>query len=99
MKEHQMVIIRNVFQCKPGQAKNLVKMIKETFAADPQMPKSRVMTDLSAGFWTVVLETEAPSLEQWEKQMSTVTSAAGRSPMDGYMELVTGGYREIFRVE
>jgi hypothetical protein len=94
-----MLVIRNVFHCKPGQAKNLVKMVKQSFTDNPQMPKARVMTDLSAGFWTVVLETEAASLEEWEKQMSTSTSQAGRSAMEGYMELVTGGYREIFRVE
>lgn len=94
-----MLIIRNVFQCKPGQAKNLVAMLKETFAANSEMPRSRVMTDLSAGFWTVVLETETASLEEWEKQMGAATSSAARAPMEGYMELVTGGYREIFRIE
>ncbi|MHB0970210.1 MAG: hypothetical protein ACYC7A_03025 [Thermoanaerobaculia bacterium] len=94
-----MVIIRNVFQCKPGQAKNLVALLKQTFVGSPGMPQARVMTDLSAGFWTVVLETEAASLEEWEKQMSASTASGARSPMEGYMELVTGGYREIFRVE
>ena len=93
-----MIVIRNVFHCKPGQAKNLVKMIKQTFADNPQMPKSRIMTDLSASFWTVVLETEAPSLEEFEKQMGSTTDSR-RSAMDGYMDLVTGGYREIFKIE
>ena len=94
-----MLVIRNIFHCKPGQAKNLVKMIKQTFTDNPQMPKARVMTDLSSSFWTVVLETESASLEEWEKQMSTTASSAQRSAMEGYMELVTGGYREIFKVE
>jgi len=93
-----MVVIRNVFQCKPGQAKNLVGLMKETFANNPSMPKARIMTDISAGFWTVVLETEMESLEAWEKDMAG-TSAEVRRAMGGYMDLVTGGYREIFRVE
>jgi hypothetical protein len=93
-----MLVIRNVFHCKPGKAKDLVAMMKETFAKVPDMPAPRLMTDISGGFWTVVLETEAESLDAWEKQMST-TSAEVRRAMGSYMELVTGGYREIFRVE
>ena len=93
-----MIVIRNVFQCKPGKAKDLVATMKETFAKMPDMPKPRLMTDVSAGFWTVVLETEAESLDAWEKQMAG-TSADARRAMSSYMDLVTGGYREIFRVE
>ncbi len=93
-----MIVIRNVFHCKPGQAKNLVKMMKETFAKNPSMGKARIMSDVSAGFWTVVLETEAESLDAWEKEMAG-TSADVRQAMAGYMDLVTGGHREIYRIE
>jgi len=93
-----MLIIRNVFHCKPGQAKAVVGKIQQTFA-QANMPKARILTDLSAGFWTVVLEVEAASLEDWEKQMQATGTADARRPMEGYMDLVTGGYREIFRVE
>ena len=99
-----MIVIRNVFHCKPGQAKNLVKMFKET-STQPGMEgtKTRVMTDLSAPFWTVVFETEAESLQAWENQMTALAAggerANTRDPMKGYMDLVEGGYREIFRVE
>jgi hypothetical protein len=93
-----VLVIRNVFHCKPGQAKNLVNQMKETFSKNPSMPKARIMTDVSAGFWTVVLETEAESLDAWEKEMAG-TSADVRRAMGGYMDLITGGYREIFRVE
>lgn len=93
-----MIVIRNVFHCKPGQAKNLVSMMKETFAKNPSMGKARIMSDVSAGFWTVVLETEAESLDAWEKEMAG-TSADVRKAMAGYMDLVTGGHREIYRIE
>jgi hypothetical protein len=94
-----MIVIRNVFQCKPGQAKNLVKMMKETAASNPQMKNARILTDACAGFWTVVLETEAESLTAFEKQFAESSTPEARKAMDGYMELVTGGYREIFKVE
>jgi hypothetical protein len=94
-----MVVIRNVFRCKPGQAKKLVKMFKET-AASGQMGKNRVMTDVASGFWTVVFETEAESLGAWEKQFEAMSAGSdARKGMEGYMDLVEGGYREIFRVE
>jgi len=99
-----MIVVRNVFRCKPGQAKNLVKMFKEV-SAQPGMEgmKTRVMTDLAASFWTVVFETEAESLEAWEKQMQAMAAggerATTRDPMKGYMDLVEGGHREIFRIE
>ena len=94
-----MLLIRNVFHCKPGQAKALIKMLKGTFGQSGPMANARVMTDVAAGFWTVVLETETESLEAWEKEFAAASSPDVRKPMEGYMELVTGGYREIFRIE
>jgi len=94
-----VLVIRNVFQCKPGQAKALVKMFKETMAR-AQMSKARVLTDVASSFWTVVFETEAESLGAWEQEFERMSARADlRKPMEGYMELVESGKREIFRVE
>jgi heme-degrading monooxygenase HmoA len=99
-----MIVIRNVFRCKPGQAKKLVAMFKET-TSQPGMEgmKTRVMTDIAAPFWTVVFETEAESLEAWEREMQSLAAGgdrgATRDPMKGYMDLVDGGHREIFKIE
>ena len=93
-----MIVIRNVFHCKPGQAKNLVKLMKQTFGQGG-LPSARVMTDLTGSNWTVVLEVEAESLEQWEKQFSATATTEARRPMEGYMDLVTGGHREIYKIE
>ena len=57
-----MLLIRNVFRCKPGKATALVKMFKETTSksqASGTMPNARVLTDIASGFWTVVFEMEA----------------------------------------
>ena len=92
-----MLVIRNVFQCKPGQAKALIASMKEMFANNPAMPKARFMTDISAAFWTVVLEIETESLADWDKQNAAAADA--RKGSQNYMDFVTGGYREIFKVE
>ncbi|HYM62388.1 MAG TPA: hypothetical protein VEZ11_16005 [Thermoanaerobaculia bacterium] len=98
-----MLLIRNVFHCKPGQAKVLVKMMKETLAATQAagvMSRGRVMTDIASTFWTVVLETEADSFEAWERESQAMgTRPELRKAMEGYMDLVEGGYREIFKIE
>jgi heme-degrading monooxygenase HmoA len=98
-----MIVVRNVFRCKPGMAKELAKKFTATV---PLMKKNtgvgamRVLTDLSSTFWTVVVETEAESLEAWDKQFSAYSSEPEvRKAMDGYMDLVEGGHREIFRIE
>ena len=94
-----MLLIRNVFRCKPGKASALVKMFKETASKSPAgtMPNARVMTDIASGFWTVVFEIEAESLDAWERQSQAMSAA--RKPMEGYMDLVESGYREIFKIE
>jgi hypothetical protein len=53
-----MYLVRDIFQCKPGKAKELVKKFKQTI---PYMEKQhlknvRIMTDIVANYWTVVLE-------------------------------------------
>ena len=94
-----MLVIRNVFRCKPGQAKNLVAKFKEGLAA-MEDSSTRLLVDVSADFWTVVVENNVESFESWEKFME---ERGGRpevqKAMEGYMDLVEGGYREIFRVE
>ena len=96
-----MIVVRNVFRCKPGQAKKLVEMLKGTVAnSKGAIGNARVLTDVSAPFWTVVFEIEAENLAEWEKQSTATTADSDtRKPMAGYMDLVDGGHREILRVE
>ena len=98
-----MVVIRNVFQCKPGQAKALVAKLKgslEIMKSEGSVKAGRVMTDAVATFWTVVFETEVESLEAWERAFSSYGSNPElQKAMDGYMDFVEGGHREIWRVE
>jgi hypothetical protein len=46
-----------------------------------------------------VLETEVESLDQFEREMATFGSRPEvQKNMEGYMDLVLGGKREIFRI-
>jgi len=96
-----MYLIRNVFNCKPGKAKELVAKFKgaEKYLSKEGIVKSRVMTDVVSGFWTVVTEFEVPDLATWDQMSGTTTNPEIKEAMKDYMTLVEGGYREIFRIE
>jgi len=98
-----MIVIRDVFRCKPGKAKVLIEQFK---TAMPLMMKDmeqtgnyRILVDAVATYWTVVIESEAENLTEFEKRMSEMKpSPEAEKAMEGYMDNVDGGYREIFRV-
>lgn len=93
-----MFVIRNVFKCKPGQAKNLIDKFKVALPLMEGM-NQRVLVDEVAGFWTVVVELQVEDLGSFEQMLK---ERGGRKDvqdaMAGYMDHVHEGYREIYRV-
>lgn len=97
-----MIIIREVFTAKPGQASKLAKLFKRGFGTDPAI---RVMTDLAGEYNTVVVEMPVKSLGEWEKQMEEYKSGKPDPNMDPkvaeemsrYTEMYLTGRREIFQ--
>lgn len=98
-----MIVVRNVFLCKPGEAKTLAAKFKsagKAMKSAKAIKNSRVLTDASASFWTVVFETEHESMAAYEQSFGLHgTDAKIRKAMEGYMDLVNGGHREIWKVE
>jgi hypothetical protein len=93
-----MFIIRNVFKCKPGQAKNLIERFQKSMSL-MEDTKQRILVDQIADFWTVVLELEVESLTAYEEQFKQYGERADvQEAMSGYMDFVESGYREVFRV-
>jgi hypothetical protein len=94
-----MFVIRNVFRCKPGQAKNVIDKFKAAMPIMSEIAKSRILVDQVASFWTVVIETETEDLSSFERlQQERGQRQEVQEAMSGYMDLVDNGYREIFRV-
>ncbi len=96
-----MFVIRNVFKCKPGKAKNLIEKLKkanELMKGAGAVMSERVLVDEVAAFWTVVIETEVEDMTKFAESMQEYGSRTDvQEAMAGYMDLVDGGYREIFR--
>lgn len=91
-----MIIVREVFIAKPGQASTMAKMFKEEWGKD-----SRVMTDLTGVFNKVVVESEYDTLAAWETKMKEWMSKSKPAPdptKPSHTDMYTQGKREIFRI-
>ena len=97
-----MYVVRDIFRCKPGKAKELIGKFKQSIKSMEQLDgfsNIRLMVDAVADYWTVVLESDVATLEQFEQHLREWgTRPEVREAMDGYMDLVEGGRREIFRI-
>lgn len=92
-----MLIIRNCFVAKPGHASKLAAQLKAA-AATANIPKHRVLTDLTGDFNRVVLEFEVDSIGQFEERLKDYeNNAAFREKMKGYTDLWISGTREILQ--
>lgn len=97
-----MFVVKDIFRCKPGKAKELVAKFRKTISSMEQLDgfsNVRILVDAVADYWTVVVEADVASLEQFERHMREFgTRADVREAMDGYLDLVEGGRREIYRI-
>ena len=93
-----MIVVRNCFVAKPGNASTLAAQLKEA-AATANIPRHRVLTDLTGEFNRVVLEYEAENIGKFEARMKDyATNEAFPAKMKGYTVLWITGSREILQV-
>ena len=98
-----MLIIREVFTAKPGQASKLAKLFKRAFTAESN---TRIMTDMVGNYNTVIVEMQVKSLAEFEKQMEEMKSGKPDPKMDPdvaqelskYTEMYLTGRREIYQI-
>jgi len=98
-----MLLIREIFFCKPGQVRPLVEKFQTMNKLSQKLGlgSARLMTDLSAErYWTVVSEWEVKSLAEFEEQMGkSMNNKELEGAMKGYHDLVDHGRREIYTIE
>jgi hypothetical protein len=99
-----MVVIRNVFQLKFGKARDAVALIKEAVAlqnkalAGTQF-STRVLTDVTGPFYTLVLELSMANLATFESNSPRLfADKAWQANYEKFTALVESGYREVFTV-
>jgi hypothetical protein len=94
-----MILVRNVFQLKFGQAKEAIAIWKELVELMRKADVGsdhRLLTDLAGGaYYTLVFEAAFPSLAEWRGALS---SEEGKALYERFIPLVEGGHREIFNI-
>ena len=93
-----MVIVRNSFIAKPGQAGKLAAQLKEMAKAG-NLRNVRVMTDITGDFNHVIMEHEVESAGEFEQLMAKYMSdPQSRERAKGYTDLWTTGRRDLFQI-
>jgi len=93
-----MLVVRNCFTAKPGNASKLAAQLKEA-AAVAKIPNHRILTDLTGEFNRVILEFEVENIAGFEAQLKDYgTNPAFREKMKGYTDLWSSGTREILQI-
>lgn len=99
-----MVIIRNVFHVKFGKSREAVALFKEGMAiqkrvATGQALPSRLLTDVTGAFYTVVLEITAPNLSVFESEAPRLMQHPDwQANYRKLTDLIESGSREIFTI-
>jgi len=95
-----MIIVHDIFICKPGNASKLAKMFKEAMGGNKEVVN--IMTDMTGPFNKVVMVSQYQSLSDyeanWEKyQKYSETMKRMEKIMAGYQDMYLTGSREIYR--
>lgn len=96
-----MIIVQDIFICKPGNASKLAKLFKEIMANEKELVN--IMTDMTGQFNKVVVVTKYENLagyeESWKKyEQNTEEMKKIKEKMAGYTEMYQSGSREIYHV-
>ena len=96
-----MIIVHDIFICKPGNASKLAKKFKEGMTGSSDLVN--IMTDMTGQFNRVIMVTKYESLtayeKSWEKyQEKSEEMKKMEQAMAGYQEMYLTGSREIYQV-
>jgi heme-degrading monooxygenase HmoA len=96
-----MVIVHDIFICKPGNASKLTKMFKEVMTDNTDLVN--IMTDMTGQFNKVVMVTKYENLAAYEKSFEKYMEHSEemkkmQEKMKGYTDMYLTGSREIYQV-
>lgn len=96
-----MIIVHDIFICKPGNASKVAKLFKEVMADNADVVN--ILTDMTGEYNRVVMVTKYDSLAAYEQSFKkymedTEEMKKMKEKMKGYHELYQSGSREIFQV-
>lgn len=96
-----MIIVHDIFVCKPGNASKLAKLFKEVMSGNKELVN--IMTDMTGQYNRVIMVSQYESLtayeESWKKYMENSEEMKKmQEAMKGYHDMYLTGSREIYNV-
>jgi hypothetical protein len=96
-----MIIVHDIFICKPGNASKLAKKFKDAMSNNSELVN--IMTDMTGQFNKVVMVSKYDNLtayeQSWQKYMeNTEEMKKMNEAMSGYQDMYLTGSREIYQV-
>lgn len=96
-----MIIVHDIFVCKPGNASKLAKMFKEAMEGNEELVN--ILTDMTGQFNRVIMVSQYENLtayeQSWEKYMQNSEEMKKmQEKMKGYHDMFLTGSREIYKV-
>ena len=95
-----MIIVHDIFICKPGNASKLAKMFKEAMTGNSEF--AHIMTDMTGQFHRVIIASSFENLTTYEEAMKTMgQSEEEKKVMEKFKdmnEMYVSGSREIFKL-
>jgi heme-degrading monooxygenase HmoA len=95
-----MIIVHDIFICKPGNASKLAKKFKEAMSYSKEFVN--VLTDMSGQYNKVIMVSQFESLaafeQSWDKMKEDPEAMKKmEAAMEGYQDMYLTGSREIYR--
>jgi|SRR5690606_36037956 len=96
-----MILVHDIFVCKPGNASKIAKLFKEWAEVSTQK-NANVLTDMTGQYHRVIIASTFESLAAYEESMKTMgESEAEKKVMEKFKdmnEMYVSGSREIFKI-
>lgn len=96
-----MIIVHDIFTCKPGNASKVAKMFKDAMSESTDVVN--IMTDMTGVYNRVIMVSKYENLAAYEQSFQkymqdTEEVKKIKEKMKGYHDLYLTGSREIFQV-
>jgi heme-degrading monooxygenase HmoA len=96
-----MIIVHDIFVCKPGNASKLAKKFKQAMEGNDELVN--IMTDLTGSYNRVIMVTKYESLGAFEQSFEKYKENSEEvkkmtEAMAGYQDMYLTGSREIYQV-
>lgn len=96
-----MIIVHDIFVCKPGNASKMAKLFKEVMADNKELVN--IMTDMTGQYNRVIMVSKYENLTAYEKSWEDYTRNEEemkkmKEKMAGYHDMYLTGSREIYQV-